>query len=68
MLMAPPEHAPNSRQRRWTAAEDRALKDLVSRYGDKRGPEGRWKDIAKRFAGRNEKVVVARVFACRTAY
>ncbi|KAF5012158.1 hypothetical protein FDECE_1807 [Fusarium decemcellulare] len=42
-------------RRPWTSAEDAALRTLVGHFGDSRGPEGRWKDIAAGLQGRTAK-------------
>ncbi|KAK7448014.1 hypothetical protein Landi51_06817 [Colletotrichum acutatum] len=39
----------------WTPEEDVTLKTLVSRYGDARGPQGHWKDIAAALQDRTAK-------------
>ena len=56
--MSSPEGQPNSQRPRgrWDASEDQTLKDLVAQYGDKRGPEGKWKEISQRLPGRSKKV------------
>ena len=43
-------------RRSWTPAEDHALRTRVALYGDARGSEGRWKDIACGVPGRTAKV------------
>lgn len=43
-------------RRIWTPAEDAILKALVAHYGDARGPQGRWKDIAAGLQDRTAKV------------
>lgn len=40
----------------WTPEEDVTLKTLVARYGDARGPQGHWKDIAAALQDRTAKV------------
>lgn len=45
-----------SKPRRWTAVEDKFLTQLVAKFGDKRGPQGHWKEIGSRFNGRTAKV------------
>ncbi|KAL2874933.1 myb-like DNA-binding protein bas1 [Colletotrichum sp. CLE4] len=40
----------------WTPEEDATLKTLVARYGDARGPQGYWKDIAAALQDRTAKV------------
>ncbi|KAF5504739.1 hypothetical protein CGCF413_v004392 [Colletotrichum fructicola] len=42
-------------RRIWTPAEDAILKALVSHYGDARGPQSRWKDIAAGLQDRTAK-------------
>lgn len=42
--------------RRWTAAEDKFLTQLVAKFGDKRGPNGHWKEISSQFNARTAKV------------
>ncbi|KAK1673678.1 Homeodomain-like protein [Colletotrichum godetiae] len=39
----------------WTPEEDATLKTLVARYGDARGPQGYWKDIAAALQDRTAK-------------
>ncbi|KXH32927.1 hypothetical protein CSIM01_07554 [Colletotrichum simmondsii] len=39
----------------WTPEEDVTLKTLVARYGDARGPQGHWKDIAAALQDRTAK-------------
>ncbi|KAK1531681.1 hypothetical protein CPAR01_11330 [Colletotrichum paranaense] len=39
----------------WTPDEDVTLKTLVTRYGDARGPQGHWKDIAAALQDRTAK-------------
>ena len=50
--------APQTRTqpRRWTAAEDKFLTQLVAKFGDKRGSNGHWKEISSRFNTRTAKV------------
>lgn len=42
-------------RKKWTSQEDQVLSDLIQRYGDKRGREGRWHDIAECLPGRTPK-------------
>lgn len=53
-----PKSTPQTRSepRRWTAAEDKFLIQLVAKFGDKRGPNGHWKEIGSRFNARTAKV------------
>ncbi|UPK95056.1 hypothetical protein LCI18_005991 [Fusarium solani-melongenae] len=51
---SPPANAGKHR-RPWTSTEDSALRTLVAHFGDSRGPEGRWKDIAAGLQGRTAK-------------
>ncbi|KAG7055933.1 putative BAS1-transcription factor [Colletotrichum scovillei] len=43
----------------WTPEEDVTLKTLVARYGDARGPQGHWKDIAAALQDRTAKTALA---------
>ncbi|KAM5363530.1 hypothetical protein ACJZ2D_011973 [Fusarium nematophilum] len=53
---SPPAGTSSGKHRRpWTTAEDSALRRLVAHFGDSRGPEGRWKDIATGLQGRTAK-------------
>ncbi|KAH8749930.1 Homeodomain-like protein, partial [Diaporthe sp. PMI_573] len=51
------QSAPQTRSqpRRWTAAEDKFLTQLVAKFGDKRGSNGHWKEISSRFNARTAK-------------
>ncbi|RSL48783.1 hypothetical protein CEP53_009423 [Fusarium sp. AF-6] len=51
---SPPANSGKHR-RPWTSTEDSALRTLVAHFGDSRGPEGRWKDIATGLQGRTAK-------------
>ncbi|KAL2680445.1 hypothetical protein Neosp_008046 [[Neocosmospora] mangrovei] len=51
---SPPANTGKHR-RPWTSTEDSALRTLVAHFGDSRGPEGRWKDIAAGLQGRTAK-------------
>lgn len=43
-------------RRIWTPAEDAVLKALVGHYGDARGHDGSWKEIAASLHNRSPKV------------
>ncbi|KAE8155078.1 Homeodomain-like protein [Aspergillus avenaceus] len=44
-----------SSRRTWTGAEDERLVELIRRFGDRRGREGKWHEISKHLPGRTNK-------------
>ncbi|KAF9881463.1 hypothetical protein CkaCkLH20_00609 [Colletotrichum karsti] len=53
---SPAANAGTRPRRIWSPAEDAILKALVAHYGDARGPQGKWKDIAAGLQDRTAKV------------